>query len=214
MANPKLGYEPVWIFGGSETGREVRLATNQFVALWVHMQPISCAETKPSAREYANASQHVDWVVFKRVRCTATNVENRLQFSDWLKVLIYREVKADSGDEFVGPIQQAYRAAAEGIRARVAVQDVTEVCREVNRAAETATNYADEAAREGGMAWGRWNQRQHEVRALAAQLINAHPDEIAIVRSTTEGINLVAEGLDWRKGDNIVTLADEFPSNV
>jgi selenocysteine lyase/cysteine desulfurase len=76
------------------------------------------------------------------------------------------------------------------------------------------TRYADEAAREGGMAWGRWNQRQHEVRALAASLINAHPDEIAIVRSTTEGINLVAEGLDWRNGDNIVSLADEFPSNV
>ncbi len=74
--------------------------------------------------------------------------------------------------------------------------------------------YADEAAREGGMAWGRWNQRQHAIRALAARLINAHPDAIAMVRSTTEGINLVAEGLDWRAGDNIVTLADEFPSNV
>jgi selenocysteine lyase/cysteine desulfurase len=83
-----------------------------------------------------------------------------------------------------------------------------------NGARRAIIDYADEAAREGGMAWGRWNQRQHEVRALAAKLINANADEIAIVRSTTEGINLVAEGLDWRAGDNIVTLADEFPSNV
>ena len=33
-------------------------------------------------------------------------------------------------------------------------------------------------------------------------------------RNTTAGISLVAEGIDWRPGDNVVTLADEFPSNV
>ena len=33
------------------------------------------------------------------------------------------------------------------------------------------------------------------------------------MRNTTEGINLVAEGFPWRDGDNMVTLADEFPSN-
>jgi selenocysteine lyase/cysteine desulfurase len=73
--------------------------------------------------------------------------------------------------------------------------------------------WVNEAAEEGGMAWPRWNRRLQEVRAFAAQWVNAHPDEIALVRSTTEGINLVAEGLDWRDGDNVVTLADEFPSN-
>jgi cysteine desulfurase/selenocysteine lyase len=34
------------------------------------------------------------------------------------------------------------------------------------------------------------------------------------VGNTTVGIGLVAEGIDWRPGDNVVTLADEFPSNV
>jgi cysteine desulfurase/selenocysteine lyase len=34
------------------------------------------------------------------------------------------------------------------------------------------------------------------------------------VGNTTAGISLVAEGIDWRPGDNVVTLADEFPSNV
>jgi cysteine desulfurase / selenocysteine lyase len=63
------------------------------------------------------------------------------------------------------------------------------------------------------MAWPRWNRRLHEVREVAARFVGAHQDEIAMVRSTTEGINLVAEGLDWRTGDNVVTLADEFPSN-
>ena len=73
--------------------------------------------------------------------------------------------------------------------------------------------WLNEATDEGGMAWPRWNHRLQEVRAFAAQWVNANPDEIALVRSTTEGINLVAEGLDWRAGDNVVTLADEFPSN-
>ena len=45
-------------------------------------------------------------------------------------------------------------------------------------------------------------------------MIGAHPEEIALVGNTTAGISLVAEGIDWRPGDNVVTLADEFPSNV
>jgi selenocysteine lyase/cysteine desulfurase len=52
------------------------------------------------------------------------------------------------------------------------------------------------------------------MRATAARMIGAHPDEIALVGNTTAGISLVAEGFDWQPGDNVVTLADEFPSNV
>jgi selenocysteine lyase/cysteine desulfurase len=44
-------------------------------------------------------------------------------------------------------------------------------------------------------------------------LINAQASEIALVHSTTEGINLVAEGFPWTAGDNVVTLENEFPSN-
>ena len=39
------------------------------------------------------------------------------------------------------------------------------------------------------------------------------PEEIALVGNTTAGINLVAEGFPWQAGDNVVTRADEFPSN-
>jgi selenocysteine lyase/cysteine desulfurase len=44
--------------------------------------------------------------------------------------------------------------------------------------------------------------------------LNAADDEIAIINNTTHGITLVAEGLPWRDGDNIVTLENEFPSNL
>jgi selenocysteine lyase/cysteine desulfurase len=45
-------------------------------------------------------------------------------------------------------------------------------------------------------------------------MIGAEADEIALVGNTTAWISLVAEGFDWKQGDNVVTLADEFPSNV
>jgi selenocysteine lyase/cysteine desulfurase len=45
-------------------------------------------------------------------------------------------------------------------------------------------------------------------------MIGAEPDEIALVSNTTTGINFIAQGFPWRTGDNVVTLANEFPSNV
>jgi selenocysteine lyase/cysteine desulfurase len=45
-------------------------------------------------------------------------------------------------------------------------------------------------------------------------LINAKAEEIALVPNTSAGINLVADGLDWRVGDNVVIPGGEFPSNL
>jgi selenocysteine lyase/cysteine desulfurase len=45
-------------------------------------------------------------------------------------------------------------------------------------------------------------------------MMGASPEEIAFVPNTTAGIGLVAEGFPWRAGDNLVTLANEFPSNL
>jgi cysteine desulfurase / selenocysteine lyase len=71
-----------------------------------------------------------------------------------------------------------------------------------------------ECAEEGDTVWPEWSRKVNEGRVTAARLIGADPDEITLVGSTTAGINLVAEGLDWRDGDNVVTLDDEFPSNL
>lgn len=74
--------------------------------------------------------------------------------------------------------------------------------------------WAAEASAEGDTPWLTWDAQVEATRKLAAVLINASTDEIALMPSTTAGINLVAEGLDWRDGDNVVVLADEFPSNL
>ncbi len=44
-----------------------------------------------------------------------------------------------------------------------------------------------------------------KVRRQYAQLINALPEEIAFLASTSEGENIVANGITWTAGDNIVT---------
>lgn len=71
-----------------------------------------------------------------------------------------------------------------------------------------------ESAFNGDTNWLAWDRAVEATRNSAAKLINASPDEIALVNSTTAGINLVADGLDWHEGDNVVVLADEFPSNL
>jgi len=43
-----------------------------------------------------------------------------------------------------------------------------------------------------------------ELRTRVAHLINCEHDEVVLVQSTTEGINIVANGLDWKTGDTIV----------
>jgi cysteine desulfurase/selenocysteine lyase len=73
--------------------------------------------------------------------------------------------------------------------------------------------WAAEAAAEGDTVWSRWSDRVTEVRHLAARLIGAAPEEIALVGNTTDGITRVAEGFLWQPGENVVTLDNEFPSN-
>ncbi|HVX88853.1 MAG TPA: aminotransferase class V-fold PLP-dependent enzyme [Gemmatimonadales bacterium] len=51
-------------------------------------------------------------------------------------------------------------------------------------------------------------------RAAAARLINATPDEIGLVQTTSLGLNLVANALPFTDGDLVVVSDKEFPSNV
>ncbi len=56
--------------------------------------------------------------------------------------------------------------------------------------------------------------RVNETRTLAAQLIGASADEVALLGPTSLGLNLVAQGVDWRPGDEVVSYFDDYPSNV
>jgi selenocysteine lyase/cysteine desulfurase len=81
-------------------------------------------------------------------------------------------------------------------------------------AADVVNRWAAEAVDEGDTIWPDWSRRVEATRTSAAKLIGAYDDEIALVPNTTSGISIVAEGWPWQPGENVVTLADEFPSNA
>ena len=55
--------------------------------------------------------------------------------------------------------------------------------------------------------------RKGEIRDRVATAIGAAPQEIAFMRATSDGALLVANGLDWRPGDEIILSDDEFGAN-
>jgi selenocysteine lyase/cysteine desulfurase len=118
-----------------------------------------------------------------------------------------------SSPKSVSNVRERLRAAMP-VAQRWAYFDHAAVAPLTAPAAETLRNWAAEAVAEGDTVWPEWSRRVEATRASAARLIGATTDEIALVPNTTAGIGLVAEGLDWRSGDNVVTLADEFPSNA
>ncbi|MBM3335421.1 aminotransferase class V-fold PLP-dependent enzyme [Candidatus Sumerlaeota bacterium] len=82
------------------------------------------------------------------------------------------------------------------------------------RSARAMCEMIGECERSGPVCLPRYHRRREWLREAATRLLGCSADEIAFVKNTTEGLSLVAEGLDWREGDNIVTAAHEFPANV
>ena len=61
------------------------------------------------------------------------------------------------------------------------------------------------------------NYRREEVdivRGRIAGFIGATPEEIAVTRSTTEGMNIFTHGLDWKAGDEVVYGTHEHGGGI
>jgi selenocysteine lyase/cysteine desulfurase len=80
-------------------------------------------------------------------------------------------------------------------------------------AAEAFVEYARQA-QEGAYLGTAWYNDIEKLRLASAAMLNAHRDEIAFVKNTSEGISIVAQGIDWQFGDKIVSTAVEYPANV
>ncbi|HKA17679.1 MAG TPA: aminotransferase class V-fold PLP-dependent enzyme [Blastocatellia bacterium] len=59
-----------------------------------------------------------------------------------------------------------------------------------------------------------WYRTYELARTSAARLVNAQPHEIAFMPNTSAAISAIANGLELRAGDNIVSCDVEFPANV
>ena len=53
---------------------------------------------------------------------------------------------------------------------------------------------------------------QDQARRAVANLLNATPEEICLTKNTTDGINIVINGLTWSRGDEIITCSLEHSS--
>lgn len=82
------------------------------------------------------------------------------------------------------------------------------------RTVEAVQRFADENGRVGSQHYDSWLQTEQQLREQLRQLVNAgSSDEIALLKNTSEALSVVAYGLDWRAGDEIVISDQEFPSN-
>jgi len=80
-------------------------------------------------------------------------------------------------------------------------------------AAEAMQRFAADQRDFGALHWKEWYREYDRLRESAARLIGGTPEEIAILKNTSEGLAFVAEGLRWTAGDNVITTDLEFPSN-
>lgn len=56
--------------------------------------------------------------------------------------------------------------------------------------------------------------RLRRAREVAAGLFGVLPSEVALLGPTSLGLGMVAHGLDWRPGDEVVFYGDDYPANV
>ena len=81
------------------------------------------------------------------------------------------------------------------------------------RAQQAMEEFAINIAENGDTNERHWLERIEHVRGLFGRLLNAEPLDVAFIKNTSEGIGFVAEGYPWQPGDNVVTAAEEYPSN-
>jgi selenocysteine lyase/cysteine desulfurase len=52
------------------------------------------------------------------------------------------------------------------------------------------------------------------LRGLLAQLVGGAPEQIVLGNSTSYGLHLIANGLDWVDGDEVLTIDGDYPATI
>ncbi|HKJ69264.1 MAG TPA: aminotransferase class V-fold PLP-dependent enzyme [bacterium] len=82
------------------------------------------------------------------------------------------------------------------------------------RVEEAIRRYVSDRTRGGINNFKRDMQEIAALRSALAELIGADPERIALTSNTTHGLNIIASGLSWSEGDEILLSEMEFPANV
>lgn len=82
------------------------------------------------------------------------------------------------------------------------------------RTAAAVQRFAEENLHQGARHYPRWLETEARLREQFRALLNAPAaEDIALLKNTSEALSVVAYGLPWRSGDNVVISDQEFPSN-
>ena len=82
------------------------------------------------------------------------------------------------------------------------------------RVRDAMARLLDDVTENGSANYNAWCRTYDHAREMAVRLVNARAHEIAFMRNTSDAISCVANGLDWREGDTVVTSNVEFPANI
>ncbi len=64
------------------------------------------------------------------------------------------------------------------------------------------------------MAPGAFNEVPDRLRSVLTRLLSVSADELVLANSSSYGLHLVANGLDFRPGDEVIVARNDFPSDV
>ncbi len=82
------------------------------------------------------------------------------------------------------------------------------------RTAEAISRFAFENNKQGSWHYPKWMETELSLRQMLANLIGVESgSDIALLKNTSEGLSVIAYGLQWNPGDEIVIPSQEFPSN-
>jgi cysteine desulfurase/selenocysteine lyase len=82
------------------------------------------------------------------------------------------------------------------------------------RTVEAVERFARDNGEYGAKHYERWLEVERALREQLRELVNARgSDEIALLKNTSEALSVVAWGMDWQPGDEIIISNQEFPSN-
>lgn len=80
-------------------------------------------------------------------------------------------------------------------------------------AIEAVNKQLRDVSENGSANFSDWVATKTRARELIAAMLKVRAEQIAFMRNTSDGFAVVANGLKWKAGDNIVTFEREFPAN-
>lgn len=74
--------------------------------------------------------------------------------------------------------------------------------------------FMKQKAEQSYVAFSTWNENVERARDNCSKILEVPREGVWFVNNTSEGMNIIANGVKWKQGDNVVMPNIEFPSNV